>query len=173
MLTVPINGAAAEWFNVSPSATPTANSSFLLSNGISCSPRHLVDRQAQSGGDTVVWVAIEGDSTAHLSWDLPIEAKEFVLYGIPHNRQRGTTVVVHDCEILLYYNSQPVGEVLSTGEIRSDGTRIQFPPTNIDSVTITIRNFSGTFHHRKTAGLAEIETIARISRLNYHLNGEG
>jgi hypothetical protein len=174
MLQVPLNASVAEWFNVSTSAVATASSSTVLEGGMKSHPQSVVDRQARTGGDSTIWVSEEGEGAKiRLSWDFPIEAREFVLYAIPTNEASGTSLRVQDCEILLYYSTQLVGSVPSTGEIHEGGTRVSIRPTDIDSVSITIRRFDGTVHNRRVTGLAEIETIARISRLNYYLMRKG
>jgi hypothetical protein len=69
---------------------------------------------------------------------------------------------VQDSKILLYYGHAEVGMVKSTGQIRSSGTRISIPLTTIDSMVIVITKLSGTAFGRRLAGLAEVETVARI-----------
>jgi hypothetical protein len=174
MLPVPANGSIAEWFNAGPSAIVTASSVGTLDDGKLSEPAAIVDRQARIGPPEVNWIADEGEGAeVRLSWEIPIEAREFVLYNIRNDPARNTTISVQDCEILLYYKSQLVGRVHSTGEITADGTRVHINPTDIDSATIRVLRFSGTVLSRPVAGLAEVETIARISRLNYANQTEG
>jgi len=163
MLTVPINGTLAEWVNVSPSATVTASSFFVDERGRSFHARRAVDRQAQMGGDTVNWVANEG-SGAHLDlqWEIPIDVKRFVLYGIKPNVRSGNTTVVQKCEIYLYRNSVEVGRTNVLAVLSAAGTQVNIPPTTIDAARVVVTRFDGTFGHRPLAGLAEVETIARI-----------
>ena len=163
VLTVPVNGTIAEWFNASPSATVSGSSFFVKENGTACIPGRVVDRQAQTGGDSVIWVANEGGSASvMLTWDIPIDVREFVLYGISPNPSGGTNIRVQESEILLYYKSNKVGDYKSTTGIRPEGTHIRVPNTRIDAVTIVVGKFFGTVFHRQLAGLAEVETIARI-----------
>ncbi|MFN0156708.1 MAG: TolB family protein [Bacteroidota bacterium] len=170
MMEVPINGSLAEWFNVSPSATVLA-SSHAEWEGKSYSPRRIVDRQAQTGGDTVLWIADEGIGAAvELRWDIPVQVREFVLYGIPADILPGTNQVVQDCEILLYYESKQVGQVVSTGRISPKGSRIQVLPTNIDAARITIKKATGAINRHPVTGLAEVETIARLVPENPEFN---
>jgi hypothetical protein len=174
MLTVPLNGSMAEWINVSPSAESSSENRSVTAEGVALHAGRLVDRQARTGGDTVVWVA-EGHegANARLRWNIPVEVREFVMYGIPENVSKGTDVQVHDSEILLYYKNMLVRKIPTTGMILPEGTRISVPPTDIDSAVFVIRDVTGKFLGQSCVGLAEIETIARISRLNYHLNNEG
>jgi hypothetical protein len=163
MLTVPVNGTLAEWFNTAPSAKVTASSFFINEHGKGFIPQRAVDRQAETGRDSVIWVANEGEGAfIILTWEIPIEVKEIVLYAITPDLRSGTSIRVQDSEILLYYNSNNVGGVRSTGRIRSDGTRISIPRTKVDSIKIAVTKFFGTAYHRRLAGLAEVETIARI-----------
>jgi hypothetical protein len=174
MLTVPINASLAEWFNVSPSATITASSTGLLPEGSLSWPFRVADRQARTGSDTVNWVAHEEPNPSiHLRWDIPVEVREVLLYGIRDDEARGTKTTVHDCRILLYYKSELVGSVDSSGEVLSGGTSVKLVRADVDLVTIQILSFSGLVHGRPRSGLAEVEIIARISRLNFSSNSEG
>ena len=163
IITVPINGSLAEWFNVSTSATVTGSSFWKDSKVGSCDPMRVVDRQARTGGDTVNWVSTEGAGAfVQMSWEIPIEVREFRLFNIEPDLEKGTTIRVKEAEILLYLNHEIVGQVRSTGTLSSRGTRISISRTKIDAAKIIIKKFTGTFHHRPFAGFAEIETIARI-----------
>jgi len=163
MLTVPINATLAEWFNAAPSARVTASSVFIEADGISYQAQRLVDRQAQTGGDSVIWIANEAQgASVTLTWDIPIDIREVVLYGISPDSKKKLAIRVQDSKILLYYGHAEVGMVKSTGQIRSSGTRISIPLTTIDSMVIVITKLSGTAFGRRLAGLAEVETVARI-----------
>ena len=169
MLVVPINQSVAEWINASTSAQATA-SSFLVEKGnTSYRPEKAVDRQAQTGGDTVNWVSAEQNgATLRLGWEVPLDVKEFVLYNIKQNSKDGTSTVIQDCEIVLYRGSTQVGRVPSTGRLATSGTTVLLPLTTIDAATFRIKRFTGAFHRQRVAGIAEVETIARISH-HHHL----
>jgi hypothetical protein len=163
VLTVPINGTLAEWFNAAPSAEVSASSFLVNEAGRVFIPQRVVDRQARIGGDSVIWVANEGEGASiTLTWDTPIEIKEIVLYGISDDREAGTKIRVQDSRIFLYYKSKEVGEFSSTDEIQPGGTHVTLPKTVVDSAKIIVDKFFGTVYHRHLAGLAEVETIARI-----------
>lgn len=163
MLTVPINATLSEWFNAAPSARVKASSVFIDADGKSYQAQRLVDRQARTGGDSVIWIANEAQgASVTLKWDIPIDIRELVLYGIFPDQKQRVTIRVQDSKILLYYGAAEVGMVKSTGQIRHDGTRITLPLTMIDSLVIVITKVSGNAFGRRLAGLAEIETVARI-----------
>jgi hypothetical protein len=162
-LTVPINGSVAEWFNAAPSARVSASSFWITPDGKAYSPQRAVDRQAQAGGDSVIWVANEASgSTITLRWDTPIEIREVKLYGITSDRASGTNSTIQDAEIRLYYKLREVGKVKSTGIIRPNGTRIKVPVLPVDALTVVVKKFFGTVRRQPLPGLAEVETIARI-----------
>jgi hypothetical protein len=168
VLPVPINGSQAEWINVSPSAAVTASSSKTFEDGTLSSPRRVVDRRAKMGGSQSHWISSEQDhATISLAWSLPIEVREFVLYGITQNPENGTALSVHNCQILLYYRDRLVSREGPTGEVVPEGVRFPVSPAHIDSAAITIFRKAGTILGMELVGLAEIETIARISSLNY------
>jgi len=167
-LPVPINGSLAEWFNAATSASVSASSRGLLPDGTESQPRRVVDRRALTGGINAVWVANEGEGAwVGLRWDLPIEIMEVVLYGIPENLTEKTTISVHQCRIMLYFNNALVLEKNWPGEIPPEGLHIPLLSTDIDSMRIQLGSFSGKVLGRPVAGLAEVETIARISSVNY------
>jgi len=171
MITVPVNKSLAEWFNVSPSAVVSASSFFTSEKGETYGPQRVVDRQARTGGDTVAWVANEGAGAfVQLRWEIPVEVKQFVIYGVKQNPQKGTTIKVDDCTIVLYYGSLEVGRIASTGTISENGTSISISPTDIDAARIIINDITGTVNELSMAALAEVETVARISKLNYTLS---
>jgi hypothetical protein len=162
MMDVPINGLQAAWFNLAPSAAATASTFYTASNGEEFSPDRLVDRQARTGGDTVLWVAAEREhASASLRWELPVELREFVLYGLPRGVRSGT-VSVEDCKITLYSGARPVRTIQSTGRIREGGTRVSFVPALADRADIVIKASRGTIDNHALTGLAEIEAIGRI-----------
>ncbi len=156
MMEVPINGSVAEWFNLAPSATVTASSISGL-----FVPQQVVDRQARTGGDSVIWVSEEGiGAFVEMQWDFPIEAREFVLYSI--SRSNNTSHSLQDCELEFFKGLESVGKISTTGKISASGTRLRISPTKIDRAKITIKKFSGTILGKSVAGLAEIETNGRL-----------
>lgn len=172
MIPVPKNGSLAEWFNLSPSAITAASSNLVLDNR-TYGPQHAVDRQAQTGEDTVNWVASDSAGAwISLAWEVPIDLKELVLYGVKRSPAQGTTLVLSDCEVRFYKGSKEVSRISSTGPLLQEGTRLAMDPKTIDSMKLIIKKFSGRFRHQGVAGVAEVETVARISKLNYQLRSE-
>lgn len=163
MIDVPINASVAEWFNLAPSATVSASSFAGVSD-----PQRVVDRQARTGGDSVIWVSEERTRAfVELRWDFPVEAREFVLYSVP--QIKGTSHILQDCELTMYKGTEQVGRVVSTGKIRPTGTRVKVLPTIVDRVRVTIGKFSGTIKNKKVSGLAEVEAIGRLLNDNSEL----
>ena len=163
VLTVPLNGSLAEWFNAATSAKVTGSSFYVDTEGRTFIPRRVVDRQAMTGGDSVIWVSNEGEgSYVLLAWDTPIEVREIVLYGIAPHSASGTNIHVQNSEIFLYYGGNEVGKAISTGRVTPQGTHVPIPRILVDAAKIVVTKFFGTIYHRRVAGLAEVETIARI-----------
>jgi hypothetical protein len=161
MLEVPINGSLSEWFNAAPSADVTVSSELSDKNGILFAGRNAVDRQARTGGDSVIWLAREANGAfLELRWQIPIEARQFILYNITPSA--GRKIVVQDSRILLYYQGVEVGVVPSTGPLRTNGTPIAITPTKIDAARIVVTKVRGKYNNRAVAGIAEVETIARL-----------
>ncbi len=156
MIDVPINASIAEWFNLAPSATVTASSSEKTFE-----PQRVVDRQARTGGDSVIWVsAEEGKAFIDLQWEFPVEVREFVLYAVP--QIKGTSHRLLNCEMTMYNGVKEVGRIASTGKITPAGTRLKTAPTILDRVKVTIDKFSGTIQNKKVCGLAEVEAFGRL-----------
>ena len=111
----------------------------------------------------MIWVSNEGvGSFVLLTWEVPLEIRELVLYGISPHAGSGTNIRVQDSKIFLYYRGEEVGKVNSTGSLSPGGTHIPVPPTLVDAAKVVVTKFFGTIYHRRVAGLAEVETIARI-----------
>lgn len=164
MMDVPMNGSVAAWFNLAPSAQAVSSSYHTSSRGNAHTPDRVVDRQARTGGDSVVWVAGEGSGAwLRLEWPMPVEVREFILYGIPGGLL-SSTVAVDDCEITLFAEGRRVRTIASTGNIGERWRRIPLAPIIIDAAQIVVKKSRGTIDGRKLTGLAEIEAIGRIPR---------
>lgn len=160
LLTVPINSRVAEWFNAAPSADVTA-SSFLPG----FQPSRIVDRQARTGGDTVAWVAGEGEGAwVRLTWPIPVEIREVVLYNIGADKDHGTSVAVSSCDLQFMRNGQRVFTKTVDEKLAAGGTRVVFDPIGADALQIVIRKSKGAFRKQAVTGLAEVETILRLSK---------
>jgi hypothetical protein len=55
-----------------------------------------------------------------------------------------------------------VGRQIVRRPLRPGGTRVDISPARIDAVVVRPTQVRGTVGHRRTAALAEIETIARL-----------
>jgi hypothetical protein len=164
MMEVPINGSHAEWFNLAPSAVASVSSSFNPPGRNAFGPERLTDRQARTGGDSVLWIAAEGaGAAARLRWQMPVEVREVVLYGIPQTI-RGLSITVDDCRLAFFSGGRQVHTVPATGTIRKSGTRVTFAPAIVDSLEVLVRRTHGGVGRHKVAGLAEIEVIGRLPR---------
>ena len=163
LLEVPVNGLAAEWFNAATSAAVTATSAWPEPAGSRPRAERVVDRQARTGGDTVYWAATDGGAQGvRLAWSIPLEFRELVLYAVSRDASQGTTSDILDCEYVLTRGGREVARVASTGPVAPSGTRVRVEPVVADALEVTVRRFTGTIRGREVAGLAEVETIARI-----------
>jgi len=113
----------------------------------------------------VNWIASGANNEfVDLQWDLPLDVKEIVIYNIKPNPLEGTDIQVTDCSIYLYLNSAEVTHITSTGIISGNGTKITIPGLpKIDELKVVVNSFTGNITGQSVAGLAEVETIARIS----------
>jgi hypothetical protein len=70
----------------------------------------------------------------------------------------------------MYLQGTQVADITSTGVLSPNGTTISMPsPTKIDRMKVIVKNFTGLINGQSKAGLAEVETNARISF--YEVNG--
>jgi hypothetical protein len=162
---IPGTFSAAEWFNCSTSARVEATSEWRPNTDAAppCPARRVVDRRARNDSLGVAWVAAgsSGESVT-LRWPIPVEVTRFVLYGIRPAPERGTDLEVTRCRITLWRDGREVGAVM-TGPIAPEGTRVEAPLTVVDAATIELLQVHGRVAGEPRAGLAEIETIARLT----------
>ena len=161
----PQNNFTALFTNTSTSATVTQSSFKFISNQLQYPGSKTKDRKARNDSLAVNWIAQgSGNEWVSLKWDIPIDVQKFVIYNIKQNPSANTTIQVNDCEIVMYRSGQIVGVITSTGPLSVNGTSIQ--PDNypmIDEAKIIVKSFSGLIEGAHVAGLAEVETIAKIS----------
>ena len=161
LITVPFNLFEGSFTNLSTSAK-VRESSFLGSN---YKGQSVVDRKARNQDLKVNWISsASSNQYVVLKWDIPIDVRRFVLYDIMPNSGNGTNIHVTDCEIFLYEDGLTVGHIPSTGPLNTNGMTVTLNTiTTVDSVRVGVKSFTGTVNNLNVAGLAEIETNARVS----------
>ena len=167
MITVPFNLTEGSFTNLSTSAD-VRESSYRISGGTSFKGINITDRKARNNDLNVNWIS-NGNSNEYavLKWEIPIDVRRFVLYDILPNSSNGTDIHVTDCEIFLYYNNTVVKHIASTGPLSTEGITVQVSPlTTIDSAKVVVKSFTGGITNQNVAGLAEIETNARVSSID-------
>jgi len=162
---VPINVYQGQWFNTSTSADVTQSSFLYINDSVQFPGSRVVDRKARNDSIKVNWIANGTQNEfVRLSWDLPIDIQKLVLYNIRPNPASGTNIQVTDCEIFLYFENNEVRHIGSTGEISVNGTMITISgEPKIDQAKVIVKSFTGNILGQPRAGLAEVETIAKIS----------
>jgi len=161
LIPVPNSNYESQFTNVSTSADVTQSSYYQDSY----SGKKVVDRKARNTDLSVNWIS-NGNTNEYviLKWQLPIDVREIKLYNIFPNPDNNTNIQVNDCEIFLYKSDTTVGHISSTGALNINGKLIPINPLlSIDKMKIIIKSFSGTIEGRSVAGLAEVETNARIT----------
>lgn len=167
LITVPPNLTEGSYTNLSTSAD-VRESSYRNSNGINYKGVNVIDRKARNLDQKVNWIA-DGNINEYvvMKWEIPIDIRRFILYDILPNANNGTNIHVTDCEIFLYKNNAVAKHIASTGELNTDGLTVQISPiTTTDSVKIIVKSFTGSVTNQSVAGLAEIETNARVSSID-------
>ncbi len=167
MITVAPNVTEGAFTNLSTSAD-VRESSFREAGGIAYKGINLVDRKSRNTDQRVDWISNGNiNEYAVLKWEIPIDVRRFVLYDILPNSGNGTNIHVTDCELFIYKNNTVVYHIPSTGELNTDGLTVQVNPiTTMDSVKIVVKSFTGLITNQSVAGLAEVETNARVSSID-------
>lgn len=164
LIPVPKNYSDAAWFNAAPSATIRANSVFIIGDSVTFGPEYLADRKVKLSKWSENWVApMETMPSVLLSWIVPIEVRELVLYNIGDVPELGGAIQVRDCGITLYRGNEIVQVIRHNSLLRRGGTSIRIsPPQKIDSLKFIINRTTGGKKQAPYTGLAEIEVIARL-----------
>ncbi len=162
---MPTNNYDGQFFNTSTSASVTESSFRIINNQEIYSGKKVVDRKARNDSLSVNWIAAGAQNEwVKLNWEVNIDARKFVLYNIRPNTQTGTDIQVNDCEIFTYLNGVQVWHTASTGPISTNGTVVLLDtPRSINEAKIIVKSFSGNITGQSVPGLAEVETIARMS----------
>jgi hypothetical protein len=162
---VPQNISTGQFFNTSTSAAVTQSSFRYVNDSNQYPGQRTVDRKARNDTLLVNWIANGSNNEfVKLKWGLPLDVKEIVIYNIKPNPSNGTNIQVTDCELFLYLNGVEVKHINSTGIISGNGTKINIPGLpKADEVKVIVKSFTGQITGQSVAGLAEVETIARIS----------
>lgn len=165
LIKVPNNSYSAQFFNISTSATVEQSSFKVINDSTQFPGSKVKDRKARNEDPTVNWIANGSNNEwVKLKWDIPIDVEKFVLYNIIPNASAGTNIQVTDCDVFMFYNGQQVGHIPSIGPLSTEGTEIELDSlVKVDEVKVVVNNFTGQIMGQSVAGLAEVETIAKIS----------
>ncbi|HEX2787957.1 MAG TPA: T9SS type A sorting domain-containing protein [Ignavibacteria bacterium] len=130
--------------------------------------KNAIDRKAQNKNLNVNWISAgTQDQYLELSWDLYMDVRELKLYNILSNSENGTNINVNDCDVTFYKDGEVVNFINSTGVLKPDGKSVPVSPAVLcNKIKVRIKEFTGTVNGMNVAGLAEIETIAKISYAN-------
>ncbi len=167
MITVPFNLFEGSFTNLSTSAK-VRESSYLSTGNDSYAGKNIVDRKARNSDMRVNWISNGGvNEYVVLKWEIPIDIRRFVLYDITPNTGNGTNIHVTDCEIFLYKDGLTVAHIPSTGPLSIQGSTVQVGSiVTSDSAKVIVKSFTGNILNNSVAGIAEIETNARVSSID-------
>lgn len=167
MITVPNNVTEGSFTNLSTSAD-VRESSFKNFNSSDFKGQNAVDRKANNSDINVNWIA-SGSTNEYivLKWEIPVDIRKLTMYDILPNASTSTNIHVTDCEIFFYKNNIEVNHIASTGPLNLSGANIPVSPiTTTDSMKVIVKSFTGLINNESLAGLAEIETNARVSSVD-------
>lgn len=162
---VPPTISEGAFFNTSTSAAVTESSFKFVNDSVQYPGKRVVDRKARNDSLRVNWIS-DGTSNefVNLKWSIPIDVRHLTLYNIRPNPSNNTNIQVTDCEVICYYNGSEEARITSTGPISPNGTPVTIPGTPmINEIKVIVKSYTGFINGESKAGLAEIETNARIS----------
>jgi hypothetical protein len=146
--------------NMSPSAEVEVSSQAEGTVG----GRGAVDRRAKGPPAEVAWIAQGTDGQyVRLKWKRPIEVDSLVFYAIGPQPAEGTDLEVHGLELAFFDRDQEVRREKLQREILPGGTRIPCRGVRVDAIEVRPLRVTGRVRHQSAVGLAEIETLARLS----------
>ncbi|MCC6866227.1 MAG: T9SS type A sorting domain-containing protein [Ignavibacteria bacterium] len=162
---VPPNITESSFFNVSTSAEVTQSSFLFVNDTMQYPGKKVVDRKARNDSLSVNWIAAGSNNEfVHLTWSVPVDVRKINLYNIKNNSSTNTNIQVTDCEVFFYYNGNQVYHIPSTGAINEGGSPFNVSGLpKVNEVKVIVKSFTGLINGVSRAGLAEVETNARIS----------
>lgn len=164
-ITVPPTISEAAFFNTSTSAIVTQSSFKFVNDSTQYPGKRVVDRKARNDSLKVNWIAAgTSNEFINLKWNVPLDVRKVRLYNIRPNVSNNTNIQVTDCEIIFYLSGSEAARITSTGPIGNDGTTFNVTGTpKIDEMKVIVKSYTGLIDGENLAGLAEVETNARIS----------
>ncbi len=164
-IVVPLTISEGAFFNTSTSASVSQSSFKFVNDSIQFPGKRVVDRKARNDSLRVNWIATGTlNEFVNLTWTVPIDIRRITIYNIKANASNNTNIQVTDCEVICYYNGVEEARITSTGPISENGTDIIISGTpKVNEVKVIVKSFTGLINGENVAGLAEVETNARIS----------
>jgi hypothetical protein len=155
----------ASFFNTSTSAEVTQSSFKYINDSLQYPGKKVIDRKARNDSLHVNWIANGTvNEFVNLKWNVPLDARRIILYNIKPNASNNTNIQVTDAEIFIYFEGTQVYHVPSTGALSVNGTTININGLpKFDELKVVVKSFTGLINGESLAGIAEVETNARIS----------
>ena len=85
-----------------------------------------------------------------------------MLYAPRPDSREGSSLEVLSCEVVLFDGGREVARCRA-GPLSPRGTRVRIAAPRADSLEVRILGAKGAFEGHRAAGLAEVETIARLA----------
>jgi hypothetical protein len=147
-------------FNASPSAEIAVSS---VAEG-TAGGGAVADRRAMGPPERVAWVSsgTEGEYL-RLTWKWPIEVDSLVIYAIKPQLAQGTDLKVQELQLTFLQGGREVRRETLQREIVPAGTRLACQGLRVDAIELRPTRFTGRVHHRAAVGIAEVETLARLT----------
>jgi hypothetical protein len=162
MIAMPANPTDAQFSNLAPGAQVAVSSSRDPNyNG------GLIDRRVLKGEIWRYWTSAPGQPAngqwVKLTFPVPITVRIVRLYNPRPGDEANSSLQVKSATVKLYSDAAGTTEVASqaAGSLSVAGTDVGFADVKARVVLVRIDAITGSFYGAKTAGLAEVEVIAR------------
>jgi hypothetical protein len=161
MISIPATVEEARWTNLAPGAAVTVSSTRDANHN-----RGLIDRQVMNGPIYRYWISAPGQTGnqwVKLTFPVPVVVRVVRLYNPRYGDEANSSITVNSATVRLYSDAGGTNEVASSsvGQLSVLGTDVAFNDVTARVIRVELNNVTGTFYGVQSAGLAEIEVIAR------------
>lgn len=161
LIPVPATAEEARWTNLATGAQVEVSSTRDASHN-----QGLIDRQVMNGPIYQYWTSAPGQTEnqwVELTFPVPVVVRTVRLYNPRYGDEANANITVNGATVRLYSDANGTNEVASSsvGQLSVTGTDVSFSDVTARVVRVEIDDVTGTFYGAESAGLAEIEVIAR------------
>ena len=161
MIPTPSRAEEALWSNLAPGAGIAVSSTRDANQNVG-----LTDRRVRKGEIWRYWTSRPGTGAGEwvkLTFPVPIAVRAVRLYNPRAGGEAHSSLVVQRAVVRLFLDAAATQEIGTRilGPLSVDGTIAEFDEVTARAVRVEIQDVTGTFYGARSAGLAEVEVIAK------------